>query len=93
MEVQRSSQRHRDGCLVLLLSVTVELFTYTQRVFQQRGRAFQNKSMRLCSVVMQGVVVAVASVVGEAGMFCSCRGRAEHLDRLGSTVQYKQKCC
>lgn len=91
MEVQRSSQRHRDGCLVLLLSVTVELFTYTQRVFQQRGRAFQNKSMSLCSVVMQGV--AVASVVGEAGMFCSCRGRAEHLDRSGYTVQYKQKCC
>lgn len=93
MEVQRSSQRHRDGCLVLLLSVKVELFTYTQRVFQQRGRGFQNKSMSLCSVVMQGVVVAVASVVGEAGMFCSCRGRAEHLDRSGSTVQYKQKFC
>lgn len=93
MEVQRSSQRHRDGRLVLLLSVTVELFTYTQWVFQQRGRAFQNKSMSLCGVVMQGVVVAVASVVGEAGMFCSCRGRAEHLDRSGSTVQYKQKCC
>ena len=63
--------------------VWIGCWLHTLRKSQQH---FKIRVWSDCAVfAMQHVAVAVASVVGEAGMFCSCRGRA------GSTVQYTLK--